>query len=59
MDLFVLQLSFIGWVLLAICSCGIGFLWLSPYMEVTKVKFFENLINENNIDNNDEAIKEM
>lgn len=59
MDLFVLQLSFIGWALLAICSCGIGFLWLSPYMEVTKVKFFENLINENNIDNNDEAIKEM
>lgn len=42
-DLFVLQLSFIGWFLLAILTLGIGFLWLSPYMEMTQVAFYEDL----------------
>ena len=30
--LFCLELSFIGWALLCLLTCGIGFLWLSPYM---------------------------
>jgi uncharacterized membrane protein len=30
--LFCLELSFIGWGILCLCTCGIGFLWLSPYM---------------------------
>ncbi|MCR4789913.1 MAG: DUF975 family protein [Treponemataceae bacterium] len=32
-DYFVMQLSFIGWGLLACLTCGIGFLWLIPYIQ--------------------------
>lgn len=39
-DFFVLQLSFIGWALLCIISCGIGFLWLSPYYSLTTANFY-------------------
>ncbi|AQM58998.1 DUF975 family protein [Clostridium baratii] len=39
-DFFVLQLSFIGWAILSIISCGIGFLWLSPYYSLTTANFY-------------------
>ena len=35
------------WILLSILTLGIGFLWLIPYMQVTEVKFYESLINNN------------
>ena len=41
---FVLNLSFIGWIILAGFTFGIGYLWLAPYMEVTLIKFYEDLI---------------
>ncbi len=34
-DLFVMQLSFLGWAILSALSCGIGMLWLVPYMETS------------------------
>lgn len=34
-DLFVMQVSFIGWIILAAIPCGIGFLWLLPYMQLS------------------------
>ncbi len=40
MQLFLLYLSFIGWVLLSILTLGIGFLWLAPYMETAFVHFY-------------------
>ncbi len=43
MKLFLLHLSFIGWTLLAICTAGIGFLWLIPYMQQTNAAFYEEL----------------
>lgn len=43
MDLFVLELSFIGWALLGILTCGILYLWLTPYMVVTECNFYNNL----------------
>ncbi len=46
MNYFLLGLSFIGWEILSILSCFIGFLWLSPYMGVTYVKFYEELKKE-------------
>ncbi len=42
-EFFVLELSFIGWAILAMLTCGIGYLWLEPYMEITAIKFYENL----------------
>ena len=46
--LFVLQLSFIGWAILAAISFGIGMLWLLPYMMITLVCFYEALAGGNN-----------
>lgn len=41
--LFVLELSFIGWVLLGILACCIGVIFVNPYMEATYVEFYEYL----------------
>lgn len=43
MELFLLDLSFIGWILLSILTCFIGFLWLAPYMETAHAAFYEDL----------------
>ncbi len=43
MQLFLLMLSFIGWIILAIFTCGIGFLWLSPYMYAATAAFYEDV----------------
>lgn len=40
---FCLGLRFIGWALLCILTLGIGFLWLSPYIEISYAKFYEDL----------------
>lgn len=41
MQYFLLQLSFIGWILLAIISCGILSLLVNPYMCATNAHFYE------------------
>ena len=41
-ELFLLQLSFIGWALLCIL-CPIGILWLSPYMYTATAHFYEDV----------------
>lgn len=43
LELFLLDLSFIGWVILSILTCCIGFLWLVPYMNMARVNFYEDL----------------
>ena len=43
LELFLLDLSFIGWAILSILTCGIGFLWLVPYMNMARVNFYEDL----------------
>ena len=35
MDLFVLELSFIGWILLSSITLGIALIWVAPYMYAT------------------------
>lgn len=44
-DLFILDLSFIGWGLLCLLTGGIGFLWLVPYMSLTKTNAYRDLQN--------------
>ncbi|EOS7838524.1 DUF975 family protein [Enterococcus hirae] len=41
--LFWLDLSFIGWHILAMLTAGIGYLWLNPYITATKATFYEQL----------------
>ena len=42
-DLFLLDLSFIGWALLCILTLGIGFLWLQPYIMTSHAIFYKEL----------------
>lgn len=42
-DLFWLYLSFIGWFLLCCITCGIGFIWLTPYINTAKASFYEEV----------------
>ena len=42
-DLFYLYLSFIGWIILGVLTLGIGFFWLSPYMQAAKAAFYNDL----------------
>lgn len=42
-EFFVLELSFIGWWLLAWLSLGIGSLWVNPYQKVTETNFYLKL----------------
>jgi uncharacterized membrane protein len=42
-DLFMLGLSFIGWVLLASLTFGIGFLWLSSYYMTAFAIFYHKI----------------
>ena len=45
-DLFVLEFSFIGWIVLAICTFGIGLLWVLPYIYTAEGHFYDDLKNE-------------
>lgn len=45
-DYFVLQLSFIGWIILAPFTFGILYIWLIPYMTVAEVLFYEGIRNK-------------
>ena len=42
---FLLQLSFAGMVLLGLCSLGIGFLWIFPYINQTTTTFYMDRCN--------------
>lgn len=43
MDLFIFDLSFIGWFLLAGMTAGIGLLWIAPYYQTAKANFYRNI----------------
>ena len=45
-ELFLLILSFFGWMLLSVFTLGIGMLWLAPYMQMTITKCYEQLRTE-------------
>lgn len=44
--LFYIEISFFGLALLAVLSCGIGMLWLTPYMLTTEVFFYMDVCGE-------------
>ena len=45
--LFCLELSFIGWIILAAIPLYIGFLWLIPYVQFATIAFYKFLIGDN------------
>lgn len=42
-NMFVLDLSFIGWFLLGVLACGIGTLFVLPYAEATQAELYDRL----------------
>ena len=40
---FFLGLRFFGWALLCILTLGIGFLWLTPYMNTSYARFYDDI----------------
>lgn len=48
LDLFVLGISFLGWMLLVPCTFGIILIWLYPYMMTATTKFFVDIIDSYN-----------
>lgn len=42
-ELFILDLSFIGWSLLSVLTLGIGNLWLNPYINAAYAAFYRDL----------------
>ncbi len=44
--LFYIVLSYIGWGLLGMLSCGLGMLWVMPYMMQTFVNFYREVSGE-------------
>ena len=47
MELFVLDLSFIGWYIVGAIALGIGALWVAPYHIATRINYFEQLTSVN------------
>ena len=44
MELFVLDLSFIGWNILAVITFGLLYFWLAPYMNATYASYYDSLV---------------
>lgn len=43
MELFVLGLSFFGWMLLTVVTFGIAGIWVIPYMQATQINFYNSI----------------
>ena len=43
-DLFVLDLSFLGWYIVGMLCLGIGVLWVTPYHQMARAHFYETVI---------------
>ena len=43
MELFILDLSFIGWFIVGALVLGIGVLWVDPYLRATTAQFYKEL----------------
>ncbi|GLB46432.1 membrane protein [Philodulcilactobacillus myokoensis] len=46
-EYFVLQLSFIGWLILAHITLGIALIWIYPYYDLTMSNYYDHLLNLN------------
>ena len=48
-ELFVLDLSFIGWIFLGMCTFGILLFWVIPYMNLAHAEFYRRLKGESGV----------
>ena len=45
LNLFLLDLSFIGWIIVGSFCLGVGVLWVYPYMQSSRANFYESIKN--------------
>ena len=45
-EFFILQLSFIGWFIIAIITFGLAAIWVVPYYQLTTANFYKHLIEQ-------------
>ena len=50
LNIFVLEISFIGWLFLGMLCCGIGMLFVSPYIDITMAHLYLKLKEIHGID---------
>lgn len=43
MALFIFDLSFLGWNILTAITCGLGYLWVTPYYQTAKANFYRHI----------------
>ena len=55
--LFWLQLSFIGWAILAGLTFGIGMLWLLPYIQFATIVFYKDALGNKKVETEPEVIQ--
>ena len=55
LDLFILNLSFLGWILLGILTLGFGFIYVGPYISATRANAYLKLKAIAGIDGSEEA----
>jgi uncharacterized membrane protein len=48
-QLFILSLSFLGWILLGIITLGLAFIYVEPYYKVAFANFYRKVRGENNV----------
>jgi len=48
-ELFVLDLSFIGWAFVGMLCLGVGTLWVAAYQQAARTQFYEALVAEENM----------
>jgi len=60
-ELFVLYLSFLGWMILGAITFGVGYLYVTPYMTTTIANFYDKIkgepVNENPFPNNEVPVE--
>jgi len=44
MELFILDLSFLGWWIISIIALGIPLFWVIPYYQMSRATFYQNLV---------------
>ncbi|OIL96654.1 DUF975 family protein, partial [Oenococcus oeni] len=49
MDYFVMELSFIGWLILVPITGGIAAIWVLPYYQLTFCNFYKKLVENNQL----------
>ena len=57
-NIFILDLTFIGWILLSILTAGLGVIFVEPYISTAHAVFYEDLKAATIVDDAEDATEE-